>query len=149
MSTTFPASDAQKNFIATLTAERVFDTIDIAALTKKDASAVIEALLNAPKKNSAPALEVGFYILENTVFRVVQSKQSTKRYAKRLDITNGKGAWIYSPGAMVALVNAQPLTLEIARAMGAHYGVCMICGATLTDETSVSQGIGPICIKKL
>ena len=41
------------------------------------------------------------------------------------------------------------LTLEEAKKFGAVYGVCAMCGRTLTDETSIANGIGPICAGKV
>lgn len=37
------------------------------------------------------------------------------------------------------------LTIEEAQAFGKLYGVCCLCGRTLTNELSIHLGIGPIC----
>jgi hypothetical protein len=37
------------------------------------------------------------------------------------------------------------MSLEEAKAFGRLYGVCVRCGATLTDEQSIEAGIGPVC----
>ncbi len=62
------------------------------------------------------------------------------------DVTDGeKASWEYQ-GAAARFVKAeQRMTLEQAKAFGAIYGVCCNCGATLTDETSIEAGIGPVC----
>lgn len=44
---------------------------------------------------------------------------------------------------------SERLTLEQAQEFGRLYGVCGICGATLTDETSIAAGIGPVCAGRL
>lgn len=31
---------------------------------------------------------------------------------------------------------------------GSLYGICCVCGRTLTDESSIAAGIGPICSQK-
>lgn len=37
------------------------------------------------------------------------------------------------------------MTLDEAKQFGQIYGVCCVCAATLTDENSIREGIGPIC----
>lgn len=37
------------------------------------------------------------------------------------------------------------MSIEDAKALGRIYGFCCVCGATLTDEESISEGIGPVC----
>ena len=56
--------------------------------------------------------------------------------------------WEYAPGLVRQLRPEHKLTKEQAQAFGQLYGVCCICGATLTDETSIAAGIGPICGKR-
>lgn len=41
------------------------------------------------------------------------------------------------------------LTLEEAKEFGHQYGICVMCGARLTDPESVAAGIGPICAGKI
>lgn len=33
--------------------------------------------------------------------------------------------------------------------IGLADGVCAVCGRVLTDEKSIEQGIGPVCISRL
>ena len=44
--------------------------------------------------------------------------------------------------------NIEPLTLERAQEIGHLYGICCICSATLTDEVSIENGIGPVCARR-
>lgn len=37
------------------------------------------------------------------------------------------------------------ITLDEAKEFGALYGTCCVCARTLTNEESISQGIGPVC----
>jgi len=39
----------------------------------------------------------------------------------------------------------KPLTLAEMEAWGVMSGVCLICGATLSNPASVARGIGPVC----
>lgn len=110
-----------------------------------------------PVPNEAPAkveLEEGFWITpERTdtegrpcIWKIQKSPNSGHLYAKQLV----DGRWEYAPGAMKMLpYRAQPLTLEEAAKYGKLYGMCCICGRTLTNEASIEAGIGPICASKV
>ena len=54
----------------------------------------------------------------------------------------------YAPGAVKKLNESTRMTLAEAKEWGALYNTCCACGRTLTDETSVENGIGPICAKR-
>lgn len=41
------------------------------------------------------------------------------------------------------------MTFEEAVEFGAIYGVCCVCSATLTNETSIELGIGPVCRRRV
>lgn len=71
-------------------------------------------------------------------------------YAKALVLGRHgeKASFVYAPGAIKTLTTADKMTLEQAKEFGAIYGVCVRCGATLTDEHSIELGIGPVCAKK-
>lgn len=56
--------------------------------------------------------------------------------------------FVYARGAMRLLSESTRMTLDDAKAFGALYNTCCACGRTLTDETSVENGIGPICAKR-
>lgn len=154
------ASEKQLSFIQTLMQERDYSGLNVSSieervqygpLSKQDASTLISMLMGSPRNAKvAPAVSEGFYILDETVYRVCRSKSTGNSYAKVLKIAEtGKGSWEYAPGAIKNLKNAEALTLEVAKQMGAHYGICVICGATLTDPESVERGIGPICADKI
>ena len=143
----------QINFYNTLKNERDLTGITLPHITdatsNADMSNIISLLVQAPKLGSVPLLPTGFYLYEGSVYRVQKSKSSHGHYAKRLIVADGRGVWSYSPGAMKNLHGAERLTVEQAAFMGHHLGVCVVCGATLTDEKSVAAGIGPVCAKKL
>lgn len=157
-------SAAQITFIRTLLAERVLPReerrgnvearLESGEMSKQDASTFITVLLDCAKKpavhTDGAALTEGYYLQEDTVYRVVAAKSTGNLYAKRLVTTEfGRAAWDYAPGAMRHLVGAARLTLEQAAEMGTRYGVCVICGATLTDPESVERGIGPVCATRV
>jgi hypothetical protein len=93
-----------------------------------------------------PVTEAGIYFLDGTVYKVQAAVRGSGRlYAKRLEGTS----FVMSPGAVRQLHAEDKMTLEQARAYGAVYGVCCRCGRTLTDETSIAAGIGPVCAEKI
>lgn len=93
----------------------------------------------------------GFYQKNDKIFKVQQSLNSTRRYAKVLEVEEGaeKGTWVYTAGAISQLREEDKLTEAAAKEFGKLYGVCCICGRTLTNEVSIAAGIGPICSGKM
>jgi hypothetical protein len=165
-----PASPAAIGFLTSLVSSRQVPawitnaSVDAAAgkLDWKAVSKAIDTAKGCPfqaktahdlemKKLAAESLELGYYLLDGSVYTIATSKLSGQRYAKVLVINEGegKGRWEYAKGMLFKLNATMKLTLEAAAALGKQYGVCMICGRTLTDPSSVSAGIGPICAAKL
>ena len=133
----------QSALIERLAKEREL-AVDLSGLSKASASVLIGKLLDAPKP-SAPAPTPGYYVAKDEVFVVVENKAKTGTYAKRMAVTDGRGKWVYAPGVGKTLAGLSPLTVEVAAALGRQYGICVICGRTLSDPVSVERGIGPIC----
>jgi hypothetical protein len=102
-------------------------------------------------------LEAGIYLHEGAVYKVQMAVHGSGRpYAKRLVVTKpepgespSRGKFEYEPGAVRLLVPSDRMDLAKAKEFGAVYGVCVNCGATLTDETSIERGIGPICESRI
>jgi hypothetical protein len=118
--------------------------------TKQQASWAIENLFKVAKAGAAPLAnekpaDLGYYLVDETVYVVVESKTSGKHYAKRMSVVGARGRWEYANGMVYRLAGAHRLTLDEARVLGRTLGCCVICGATLTDPESVERGIGPIC----
>jgi hypothetical protein len=110
-------------------------------------------------------LDAGIYFKGGVVYKVQKAVHgSGHSYAKRLvppgDRTDGardpvmglqghtRARFEYDKGAIRSLTADDLMTLEQAKEYGAIYGVCCNCGATLTDETSIELGIGPVCRSK-
>lgn len=159
------ATAPQENLIDRLLEERdLGDTnrASVAAarergLTAREASGMIDWLFQVPRKAQEPTQHVdgaavteGYYLQEDTVYKVVKAKSTGNLYAKALHTSDyGRASWDYAPGAMRHLRGAARLTLEQAAEMGTRCGVCVVCGATLTDPESVERGIGPVCAARL
>lgn len=127
-------------------------------LTVRDASNLIGALIAiAPAKAPAEATDItteGYFLHDGRVFSVVRSRKSGNLYANLMQFSTDaagakRGRWVYERGAMGYLREAMRLTVEQAAAQGHLHGVCVLCGAALTDPESVTRGIGPVCAGKL
>ena len=141
------ASEKQVSFIESLLKKKDYDfQPSVRSLTKPEASKLIEALIAMPDGSSELVPE-GMYrrTADSAIFRVLTAKTSDNRYAKKLDQENG--GWLYEKGAIYSLKRSEAMTLEQAKEFGVRSGICCVCARTLTDEKSVSLGIGPVCAK--
>lgn len=98
-----------------------------------------------------PVTEDGFYYHDGAAYKVqVAVHGSGRLYAKLFDVESG--TWEYAAGAIKKLSADEKMTLSQARAIADEfsqlYGTCFICGKTLTDETSIEIGMGPVCRAK-
>lgn len=96
-----------------------------------------------------PVTEDGMYRLDGTIYKVQTSPNSGHRYAKVL-VVSGEGhdadvSFEYAKGMIRKLAAQDRMTIEEAKEFGALYGTCCVCGRTLTNETSIEAGIGPVC----
>jgi len=101
-----------------------------------------------PAPGSAPRGDVpdGWYVVDGEPWKVQWNRERTRKYAKRLVDRE----WQYVPGGLgIVARKGEPMTLEVAQQYGKLYGVCAICGRTLTDEKSIADGIGPVCANNI
>jgi hypothetical protein len=161
-----PATPAQRAFLSKLIADAAELGVtlhhDLDALSKHSASyaidgaklAISEARRQQPVRRPArdtqgPAETVteGMYLADEVIYKVQRAVHgSGNLYAKRLVVDEyGSARFEYAPGAIRTLTAEHKMTLEQAKAFGALYGSCVVCGATLTNEDSIAAGIGPIC----
>jgi hypothetical protein len=130
--------------------------IDIATLTRKQASGLIDVLLAAPFKprevSTEVPLEIGMYRkADGTMYRAYAGREHSDRIlAKRL-IPTGADTWGFEYAGLASrfVVAAERMTLAEAKAWGAQFGTCCVCSALLTDPSSVQAGIGPICSSRI
>lgn len=145
-------------------------------MTKRQASAMIDAVKSSPKKSAqTPAVELkdGMYRKDGVILKVYHTVHgANQQVAKKLVVTregtplakpftNDAGDYVYwevEPEAefvylgkvgLRGLLPEHKLTLEGARKFGHVYGVCGRCSRTLTREESIERGIGPVCWGKM
>lgn len=164
-----PMSDKQEGYLRSLMAkkaptadvENMVAVINAAPEPRKVASEMIDDLRNAPTVQvpDAKELEDGIYRLDGTIYKVyVTVHGANQKAAKELVPVEGwtfethgkkRATFEYRGKAPLRkLTSAHRLTLEQAQEFGQIYGMCCCCGATLTDETSIANGIGPVCAKR-
>ena len=98
----------------------------------------------------APVTQDGIYRLGDVIVKVqVAVNGSGNLYAKRLVVDGDHGSFVYEPGLIRRLSATDRMSVEEAAAFGKLYGFCIQCGRTLTDETSIAAGIGPVCAGRI
>jgi hypothetical protein len=85
---------------------------------------------------------------QGVVWRVKHNRDKTGLYAQRVIAGEGRVRFEYVHGAIARLLSTHQMTLEEGREYARLIGACCVCGRTLTDPTSVGDGIGPICRKQ-
>jgi hypothetical protein len=99
------------------------------------------------KKEDVPAgeavTESGFYWKGDEVIEAYHTK---KGFLVARTIVNGKKGEYLGKNGLIGL--GRKLTLEQAKEYGRKTGVCISCGAELTDPVSIANGLGPICMAK-
>lgn len=163
MTTTYPATEKQLAFLRKLADERkgniqantVISLLEQGNVPdKRHTSNLIDLLLQIkPTATSAQAvLEAGMYRKDDVIYKVQKAVHgSGNLYAKRLvlDLDSEGFTFEYAPGVVRNLTADDRMTLEEAKSFGALYGTCVVCGRTLTNETSIAEGIGPICANRI
>lgn len=154
------ATEKQVDFInSLLTRHELTDTnrqsVEAALLrgiSKTEASQMIDWIKSLPHKAtpSAPKTEdvnlEGMHRFNGRIFKVqVAVHGSGRLYAKELKQYGEDWSFEFAPGMIHKLSSATKMTLEQAKEFGALYGTCCVCGRTLTNETSIEEGIGPVC----
>jgi hypothetical protein len=169
------ATEKQQAFITTLLTERDYDSRinDTIITSPKDASAVIDLLLKAPKKvgmksvnalsealskvpNSKYAIRTSDIIMDfmNEVVKgdilfVEVKTYNGRKYLRRLhgSVGNFTRSKMTNADTLAILDIIAKNPYEHTKLFGQHYACCGKCGAELTDERSRALMLGPECRK--
>lgn len=127
-------------------------------LGKATCSRLIDGLMNVERnaktdRSGKGELPDGMYRDdEGHIYKVYHTVHgANQQVAKLLVVEPGGGGASFEYQGKAPLRDLTPdhkLSLEDAKAFGVVYGVCCVCGATLTDENSIRNGIGPVCASK-
>lgn len=103
------------------------------------------------KSQVRPEVTAGFWEIEGTIYKVIRSQTSGNLYGKRLDVDpDGTQTWTYTPRAVAEIRQyGTRVQGDTVKKYGELYGRCMLCGRRLTNEESISEGIGPVCSGKV
>lgn len=98
-----------------------------------------------------PVTEVGMYLNADGVAYRVKRSQAGRLYASRYvpEAQERADRFVYEGGAVYRLDASMRMTMEQAKALGAQYAQCCVCGRDLSAEQSVEAGIGPVCAGRL
>ena len=103
-------------------------------------------------ENTDPITQNGVYRdADGNIYRVKTSRQSGRLYASLFVPTaqTKSERFVYAKGAIYSLKASNRLTVEQAGELGVQFGICIVCGAELTDAQSVARGIGPVCVQRV
>jgi hypothetical protein len=178
---TYPASERQMAFVSDLLRTREYDANDpfIAyaveehaanALSKSDASSLIDMLIKAPKRKGgrtaiqeilatvpkskyaipAELLAGTDFSITNDLLFVEVKEYMNNLYARQLHGAPGRFNRSRIDNAalkvIIGIIATDPY--KFAKLFGDHYACCGSCGAELTDQRSRELMLGPECRKK-
>ncbi|MFJ4902943.1 DUF6011 domain-containing protein [Streptomyces sp. NPDC088727] len=105
----------------------------------------------APAKKRTPLTEPGMYRLDGVIYRVQETRDGGRLYAKKLTrAESGKGAeFEYARGAVHRLSAVDRMTVDEAADVGREWSVCIVCTAELSNPESIARGMGPVCAKNV
>ncbi len=114
-------------------------------------------ILESQKPSSPAVTTPGVFRKDGEVYVVKPNREKTRLYAKKLveapsNRLTEQGEvvefdFVYAPGAIYNLTEANRMPLEEGKKLMIRYGKCIVCGRRLKVAESVERGIGPVCIK--
>ena len=144
---------SEKNIVGTPYAGLVAAPMD---LTVREASSMIDVLMALPRVGGAAASPArstapeGMHRIGDAIYKVQKAVHGSGRlYAKRLVRSGESWSFEFAPGMIQRLSESTRMTLTEAREWGALYGTCCVCARLLTNEQSISEGVGPVCKSKM
>lgn len=170
-----PASQAQLNYAHMLYRERMpldwqaqdeeqarndindMDFYDISEYIEKMKTQPSRPKAEKPVVNREPVPDGMYKTPDGTIYKVqIAVHGSGRPYAKKLIVDkeerDDEGIYVayfeYDSAGLRHCTPENRMSLDEAKEFGHLYGICCKCGRTLTDETSIANGIGPICASK-
>lgn len=146
------ASEKSVEYMVQLAAERTpsVSAVQIRAWGMSVPQQMVSQKIDWLKQQPVYEPEDGIYVVSEMYIVKVQHAVhgSGKQYAKQLDSETGN--FYYVPGLINRIrLEGRRMTLEDAKEFGDLYGMCCVCGRTLTNEESIEASIGPVCSGRL
>jgi hypothetical protein len=152
---TSPATEKQINFLIKLLAEKIEDPaksldaikwVNEHKLSKATASAKIDEYMKMPSVrkafSTAVELDEGMYRVDDAIYKIYRTTETNEIVAKQLV----EGVFEYLGKKPLKFITAEHrMTLDEAKEYGRITNTCCVCSRRLTNETSVAEGIGPVC----
>lgn len=108
-------------------------------LSKATASDRISNLYKMPDVNE---LDEGMYKVGDNIFKVYRTRESDILVTKQLIDEHFE----YTGKKPLSFITAEHrMSLDEAKAYGKVTNTCCVCARKLTNETSIANGIGPVC----
>lgn len=125
------------------TAARYHEWLNTHRLSKATASDRLKALFAMP---SVRELEEGMYRVGEDIFKVYRTNQTGQLVTKQLIDEHFE----YTGKRPLRFIKASHrMTLDEAKEYGKVTGTCCVCSRRLTNETSIAEGIGPVCVNRV
>lgn len=116
--------------------------LDTHRLSKATASDRLQKLFALPSVNE---LDEGMYRVGDDIYKVYRTRESNVLVTKTLT----EDGFEYTGRAPLKSITAEHrMTLDEAKEYGKVTGTCCNCGRKLTKESSIADGIGPVCAGK-
>ena len=150
-----PATEKQINFLIKLCAERGVNLtvitnmpeFDASKISKREASQMIEKLLNQPRVikpasgSSDKITEAGMYQdpASGKIYKVQKAVHGSGHLYAKVWITDDEEPYFEMARGMVYKIKPEwKMSHEEAAKFGSLYGVCCSCAKPLTDENSIT-----------
>jgi hypothetical protein len=111
-------------------------------------SATPKRSASQPARQGGVELEDGIYKDGDRIVKVYHTVHGSNQQVGKVWNADTRSFEYGGKRAMRGLTPAHRMTLAEAKEFGAIYGICCNCSATLTDERSIEEGIGPVCAKR-
>jgi hypothetical protein len=123
---------------------------DFKVIAKQRASDVIAKLKEQPwaakdDKSKLPEVKDGRYAIPGTDGTLKFYSVKNGEHKIFVNVWASDARWPVKGAARLPILEAIAADPEAGPRFGKEIGACYVCGRTLTDDTSRSLGIGPVC----
>lgn len=153
LAVTAPATAKQVGFLHKLVVRKLeaaqaahaITWMENSRMSKRFASDKITELMSLPDIAAESELDEGMYRVDGEIFKVYHTRETGILVTKTLT----EDGFEYTGKKPLNRIKPEHrMTLDEAKEYGKVTGTCCQCGRTLTNESSIAEGIGPVCAGK-